>query len=56
MMMIISIFYAWILFVTWSWKEDQIKKAWNIIKSVFLVAIVVLMFLLIIYQIFSEIS
>lgn len=56
MIMIISIFYAGILFVTSSWREDQVKKAWNIVKSVFLVALVVLMFLLIVYQVFSEIG
>jgi hypothetical protein len=50
---IIWIFYAWFLMITSSWKEETFKKAKSIFINIFLVATVIFLFLLILYQIFS---
>lgn len=50
----LMIFYAWYLMVTDQWKEESFKKAKNIIFSIVLSAIVLFLFLLILYQIFNE--
>lgn len=50
----LMIFYAWYLMITDQWKEESFKKAKNIIFSIVLSAIVLFLFLLILYQIFNE--
>ncbi len=52
---VITLIYAWYLYLTANWNDDQIKKATNIIKTVFIVILMLLMFLLVIYQVVKDI-
>jgi len=52
---ILSLLYAGYLMVTGAGSEENYTKAKNIVKSVFIVALLVLLFMLIIYQIFNDI-
>lgn len=55
-LMVLSILYAWsILIFSW-WKDDNWKKAKTIIVNVFLVSVIVMLFLLIVYQVISELA
>lgn len=54
--LLISIFYAWFLMITSRWEEESFNKWKNIIKAVFIVAILVMLFLLIVYQVISELT
>lgn len=51
---VLAIFYAGFLLLTDQWSGDNFKKAKNIIMGIFLAAIVLFLFLLILYQIFWE--
>lgn len=51
---IIMVFYAGYLLLTDQWKSEQMKKAKNIFLNILLIALVIFIFLLIIYQIFAE--
>lgn len=50
----LSFFYMWYLLVTSSGDEERLTKAKNIVMSIVLWTITIFLFLLIIYQIFSE--
>lgn len=51
---VLALFYAWYLMLA-SWgKEDAFKKARWIIVNIFLIALVIFFFLLIVYQVFNE--
>lgn len=52
--LMIMIFYSWFLMVTDQWKEENFKKAKNIMISILLWWSVLFLFLLILYQVFSE--
>jgi len=52
--LMLMIFYAWFLMITDQWKEENFKKAKNIIVSIVLWWWVLFLFLLILYQVFSE--
>lgn len=52
--LLIAIFYAWFLMLTSRWEEEQFNKWKNLIKSVFIVGLIIMLFLLIIYQIINE--
>lgn len=49
-----AVFYAGFLLLTSSGKEDNMKKATGLITNIVIVATVVFLFLLIVYQIFNE--
>lgn len=51
---VLALFYAWYLMITSSWKEEAFKKAKWIIINIFVIALVIFLFLLIVYQIFNE--
>lgn len=53
-LLVLMTFYAWFLFITDQWKWEAMKKAKNIIIGIVLVATVIFMLLLIMYQIFAE--
>jgi len=53
---VLALFYAWFLLLTWWGDDAQFKKAKNILAWIFLWAIVLFLFLLIIYQILAEFS
>lgn len=52
--LVLMAFYAWFLFITDQWKSENMKKAKNIIVWIVLVAFVIFMLLLIMYEIFAE--
>lgn len=51
---VLALFYAWYLLITSSWKEEAMKKAKSIIINIFIIAAVIFLFLLLVYQIFNE--
>lgn len=51
---VLALFYAWYLLITSSGKEDAMKKAKWIIVNIFIIALVIFLFLLLVYQIFNE--
>lgn len=51
---VLALFYAWYLMISSSWKEEAFKKAKWIIINIFIIALVIFLFLLIVYQIFNE--
>lgn len=51
---VLALFYAGYLMITSSWKEEAFKKAKWIIINIFIIALVVFLFLLIVYQVFNE--
>lgn len=51
---VLALFYAWYLMITSSWKEEAFKKARWIIVNIFVIAMVIFLFLLIVYQVFNE--
>lgn len=51
---VLALFYAGYLMITSSGKEEAFKKARWIIINIFVIAIVVFLFLLIVYQVFNE--
>ena len=54
--MIIMIIYAWIQLITSRWDEAVYKKATTTIRNVFIVWLVIMIFLLIIFQVFSNLG
>jgi hypothetical protein len=52
--LMLMIFYAWFLMITDQWKAENFKKAKDIIIWVLLWWSVLFLFLLILYQVFSE--
>ena len=50
------ILYIWFLYLTSAGQEDRITKAKTLLRNVFLAALVVFLFLLIVYQIFADIT
>jgi len=51
---VLALFYAWYLMIVSSGKEESFKKARWIVVNIFIIAIVVFLFLLIVYQVFNE--
>lgn len=49
-----AMFYAGFLLITSTWNEESMKKARSAIINIVIVALVVFLFLLIVYQIFNE--
>jgi hypothetical protein len=52
---ILALIYAWYIMLTATWDEERTTKATNILKAVFIISILVLLFMLIIHQIFQDI-
>ena len=55
MAIVLAALYAGYLMITSSWDEDRLKKAKNILKTIFVTTLVILLFLLVIYQIFVDV-
>jgi amino acid permease len=53
---VLALFYAGYLLITSSGKEESMKKAKSIIVNIFIIALVIFLFLLIVYQVFNEFS
>lgn len=51
---VLALFYAWYLLITSSGKEEAMKKAKSVIVNIFIIALVIFLFLLLVYQIFNE--
>lgn len=51
---VLMVFYSWYLLLTDQWSGEKMKQAKNIIVNILLVWLVLALFLLIIYQVFSE--
>lgn len=51
---VLALFYAGYLLITSSGKEEAMKKAKSIIINIFIIALVIFLFLLLVYQIFNE--
>lgn len=54
-MFVIALVYAWYQFITAWWNDDKITKAKTVIKSVFVIILIILLFMLVIYQVFNDI-
>lgn len=52
---ILALIYAWYIMLTASWNDERTTKAVNIVKAVFVIWILVLLFMLVIHQIFQDI-
>lgn len=52
---VVALLYAGYLYLTAWGSDDQIKKATNVIKTVFVVILMLLLFLLVVYQIVKDI-
>ena len=52
----LALIYIWFMYLTSAWNDERITKAKNILKNMVIIMLVIFMFLLIVYQIFSEIS
>ena len=52
----LSFLYVWFVFLTSAWNDERIWKAKTLIKNIVIVMLVVMLFLLIMYQMFSEIE
>lgn len=52
----LSIFYLWFLLLTGRWEEDTITKVKNTAVTILLSALVIFLFLLIVYQVLQEIG
>lgn len=55
-MFMLSIFYLGFLLLTGRWEEETVTKAKNIVVTILLSALVIFLFLLIIYQVMKEIG
>lgn len=53
--LVIALMYAGYLFVTSSGNDDNISKAKGLIKTIFVVVLVILLFLLVVYQVFNDV-
>lgn len=53
---VLAIIYAWYLMITWQWNDERIGQAKSMIKSVAVIGLVILIFLLVIFQIFWDIG
>ncbi len=51
---VLALLYAGYLLITSSGKEDAMKKAKSVIINIFIIAVVIFLFLLLVYQIFNE--
>lgn len=54
-LLVLSVIYSGYLYVTSSGDKDNITKAQTILKSVFIATMLILLFMLIIYQVFSDV-
>ena len=55
MAIFLSLLYVWFVFLTSAWNDDRITKAKTLVKNIVIVMLVVMLFLLVMFQIFSEI-
>lgn len=53
-MFVIALVYAWYQFISAWGNDDKINKAKTVIKSVFVIILIILLFMLIIYQVFND--
>lgn len=53
--LVLSIIYAWYLMITGQWNDERIGQAKSLIKSVAIIGLVILIFLLVIFQLFADI-
>ena len=53
---VIAIFYSWFLMITSRWDEEAFNKWKNIIKTVFIIWLIIMLFLLIVYQVIWELA
>jgi hypothetical protein len=53
--LVLSIIYAWYLMITGQWNDERIGQAKSLIKSVAVIGLVILIFLLVIFQLFADI-
>lgn len=53
-MFVIAIMYTWFLMLTAKWDDDNIEKAKTMIKTIFTIVLIVLLFMLVIYQVFND--
>lgn len=52
---VLYVIYAWFQLVTSNWDESKYKNAVNTLRSIFLVGITIMLFLLITYQLFTDV-
>ncbi len=52
---VFALVYAGYLYISAAWNDDQIKKATNIIKTVFIVVLMILLFMLVVFQIIKDV-
>lgn len=53
--LVLSLLYAWYMMITATGEDERTTKATNLVKAVFIVWILVLLFMLIIHQVFNDI-
>ena len=53
-MFVVALIYAWYQFISAGGNDDKINKAKTVIKSVFVIILIILLFMLIIYQVFND--
>ena len=53
-LMVLALIYAWYLYITSAGEDDRISQASTLIKNVFIIVVITMLFLLIIYQIFFD--
>lgn len=55
-MFVIAVIYAWFLMLTSSGNEESINKAKTILKTVFIIILIIFLFMLIIYQVVGSLT
>lgn len=55
-LLFLSFLYVGFLYLTSAWSEERVKTAWTYLRNLIVVMLVVFLFLLIVYQIFADIS
>lgn len=53
-MFVIAVIYAWFLFITSNGEDDNVNKAKTILKTVFVIIMIIFLFMLVLYQIFWD--
>ena len=51
---VVALIYAGYLFITSNGDDEQVSQAKKIVKSVFIVALIILLFMLVIFQVFND--
>lgn len=52
---VLALLYAWYIMVTASWDDERTTEATSIVKAVFIIWVLILLFMLIIHQVFQDI-